>query len=233
MQCKAVLESIRQSTMSPLDPPTHIGPHIKAYYVWSHTWLIYFNNDKCVALRIHSAISNFCFIQGVYLNEVTEQRYLRVIASNDLKPTKHIQYVAKKTKAYQRIGVFFLKRCFSGFSKQKVHSLYTFLVRPVLEYETTPRSTWTIKDKSKLDKVQKRCPGICSDMITLESLEERRKFTDLVETYRFLSGSYKIDSTLLFKHPNISLQSNALKLQRNFTRTEISKSFFSNRVFDS
>ena len=56
---------------------------LNALSLWFRTWILDFNRAKCAVLRIHSAISYFCFIQGVYLNEVTEQRDLGVIVSND------------------------------------------------------------------------------------------------------------------------------------------------------
>ena len=41
---------------------------------WSRIWLLNFNETKCVVLRIKSALAYYYSMNGVYLQEVSEQR---------------------------------------------------------------------------------------------------------------------------------------------------------------
>jgi hypothetical protein len=195
---------------------------------WSRTWLLNFNESKCVVLRIKAAISFFYSMNGVYLNEVTDQKDLGVLISNDLKPSKHINTIVKKS--YQKLGMF--RRCFSGFTQEKVIILYTSIIRPTLEYASIVWSPWLKKDVQKLEKVQKRCLRLCNEEIKLEPLESRRHFTDMVETYKYLNGFYKTESALLFEHPTRQLRGHAFKLHKCSFKSDIAKHFFTNRVFE-
>jgi hypothetical protein len=136
---------------------------------WSRVWLLNFNETKCVVLRIKAAITYYYSMNGVYLEIVAEQKDLGVLISNDLHPSKHISNLVKK--ANQKIGMF--KRCFSGFSKEKITTLYQSIIRPTLEYASITWNPWTKKDIQKLERVQKRCLALCkSEDIVLESLVE-------------------------------------------------------------
>ena len=195
---------------------------------WSRLWLLKFNADKCIVLRIYAAVSYLYSLNGTYLSEETEQRDLGVIISKDLKPNKHINHII--SKANQRIGMF--RRCFSGFTEEKIKILYSSLVRPILEYAAVTWNPWYKKDILKLEKVQKRCIGLCDTNMKLQSLEERRKFTDMVETYKYLHGEYKSHWRKLFTRPAKTLRGHSLKLQKQYSRTEISTNFYSHRVIN-
>jgi hypothetical protein len=196
---------------------------------WSRIWLLNFNETKCVVLRIKSALAYYYSMNGVYLQEVSEQRDLGVLVSNDLHPSKHVHTITQK--ANQKIGMF--RRCFSGFSQEKITILYTSIIRPTLEYASVCWNPWSKKDIQKLEKVQIRCLKLCnSEAVCLESLESRRKFTDMVETFKYLHGMYKTAPSALFKHPVRELRGHSLKLYKQRTRLDASKYFFANRVFD-
>ena len=171
----------------------------------------------------------WCFaLNGVYLQEVDSQKDLGVTVSNTLSPKKHIQEIVKK--AHQKIAMF--RRCFTGFSEDKVSILYKSLIRPALEYASSVWSPYTKEDIKALEKVQKRCLRLCKDdlKLELESLEERRLKTDLVEAYKFVNGLYKTPMDKYFSLPHKDLRGHSKKLYVRRTNSKLAGHFFSNRV---
>ena len=79
-----------------------------------------------------------------------------------------------------------IKRCFTNFTEKKVTTLYQSIIRPALEYASPIWNPWYKQDIEKLEKVQRKCLQLCSNEIVLDSLDKRRKFTDCVETYKFV-----------------------------------------------
>ncbi len=157
------------------------------------------------------------------------QKDLGVTISQDLKPGHHIAQVVKK--ANQRIGM--IRRCFTDLTEKKVCILYKAIVRPLMEYGAPAWSPWHKKDIESLEKVQKRCLKLVrGKTVELESLESRRRKTDLVETYKMLNGLYKNNSDKFFSFPQRTLRGHHLKLTKRYARTDIKKFFFSNRVVD-
>ena len=98
---------------------------------WSKTWLLKFNEDKCVVLKFQfrDCIKFSYSLNGVVLQEVDSQRDLGILINNKLTPVNHIESITKK--AMQRLHL--IRRCFSRLSKEKLKTLYTSIVRPVLE----------------------------------------------------------------------------------------------------
>jgi hypothetical protein len=125
------------------------------------------------------------------------------------------------------------RRCFSGFTKDKVTILYKSLIRPILEYASTAWCPWFVKDISRLQKVQDRCLNLCAESVNLEPLIERRHRGDLIDTYKYLNNMYRTDPTNLFVKPTKQLRGHSLKLQKQRVRTDVAKYFFKNRIVDS
>ena len=159
-------------------------------------------------------------MNGVYLQEVDDQKDLGVILWNTLTPTKHIQDVVKK--ACQKIAMF--RRCFTGFDEEKVTILYKFLVHPALEYASSVWSPLT-KENMTLKKVQKRHLLLCKDDIDIESLQERRLRTDLGEAYKFINELYKTQAEKFFSLPHKDLRGHSKKLFVRCSRTKLAGHF--------
>ena len=126
-----------------------------------------------------------------------------------------------------------IRRCFSGFSKEKIHILYTTIVRPIMEYASVVWSPWNNTDKEKLEKVQRRCLRLSNEPITLQSLEDRRKETDMIETFKFRKDLYRTPSSYFFSSPQRILRGHPLKIAKQYSRVDTHKHFFSQRVVDS
>ena len=201
---------------------------LNKFAAWSKLWLLNFNAQKCVVVRLREAVRYSYSLNGVYLNHVPVQKDLGVYISNNLKPSDHITNIVRK--AYQKIGL--VKRCFTSLTAQKITTLYTTIIRPGLEYASPVWSPWYKSDINKLEKVQKKCLDLSLEPICLDSLECRRQYFDLVETYKYLNGMVKTPSDTFFKQPNRHLRGHSLKLAKDFSRTDVRKYFFSNRVID-
>ncbi len=196
---------------------------------WSKQWLLKFNASKCVALRIKNSIQYVYTLNGTYLRDVDSQNDLGVTITNDLMPSRHILNIAKKANT----RIYMIKRCFTGLTKKKLLILYKSIVRPIMEYASPVWSPWQVKDKEILQKTQDRCLRLCSENIELESLEERRKKTDLVETYKFKRGFYKTPSKTFFKDSETThLRGHSQKIFKTRSRLEVARNFFSQRVVD-
>ncbi len=201
--------------------------------VWSRQWLLRFNASKCTVMRMKNSSNQVDYkysLDGVQLAECDTQKDLGVLISNDLHPRPHITSICNKAKS--RIGMF--RRCFTGFPVTKTRTLYTTLVRPLLEYGGPTWSPWLQKDRESLEKVQRRCLRLCEEKIVLETLESRRNKQDLIETYKYLNHYYKTDPSLFFTlNHNTHTRGHSYKCFKEHSRTEIRKNFFSNRVINS
>ena len=193
---------------------------------WSLTWLLGFNASKCILLRIRDIIKYIYSINGEVIKQEHTQKDLGVLMSDDLKPAKHVEAIVKK--ANQRIGLF--KRSFTGFSSKKVSLYYKHIIRPVLEYGAPAWNPWHTKDIQLLEKTQDRCLKLSQEEIKLESLEERRKRTDLIETYKYLNGHYKTNADTFFSYTQRPLRGHSQKLYHNRCQKDPRKYFFCNRV---
>ena len=167
-------------------------------------------------------------LNGQVLKEVDDQKDLGVHISNTLLPKKHVDVICKK--ANQRIGL--IRRCFTDLTSEKVKKLYTVSIRSLLEYCSPAWSPYHKQDINKLEAVQRRCLKLATSEVDMPSLAERRNEIDLKETYKFLGNMYKSPPEAYFRSAQLQLRGHSRKLQKNFSRREVRKNFFSNRVVD-
>ena len=99
-------------------------------------------------------------------------------------------------------------------------------MRPILEKHSPVWNPRLKKDIELLDKVQRQCERLCSQSLTLQPLELRRRKADMRETYKFLHGYYKTDAGTLFSLNTRASRGHSLKLSKEHTRTEIRQQFF-------
>lgn len=201
---------------------------INNFSAWSKLWLLNFNAQKCVVIRIKESVRYFYSLNGVYLSTVPSHKDLGVYIDSNLKPSEHIRKITRK--AYQKIGL--IKRCFTSLTQKKITTLYTSIIRPGLEYASPVWSPWLKSDITLLEKVQKKCLDLSQNEIHLPTLESRRNYFDLIEVYKYLHGLVKTPSDLLFSHPTRELRGHSMKLHKEYSRTDVRKFFFANRVVD-
>ena len=144
-------------------------------------------------------------------------------------PSQHILNIVKKANS----RTYMIRRCFTGLTKKKLLTLYKSIVRPIMEYASPVWNPWQVKDKEILQKTQDRCLRLCKEHVDIESLEDRRKKTDLVETFKFKRGFYKTPSSVFFKDSHTTqLRGHSQKIFKRRSRLDVTKNFFSNRVVD-
>ena len=83
---------------------------------------------------------------------IIEEKYLRVIISKDMKPSK--QCIAARNKANRMLGL--IKRTITYKNEENITKLYKALVRPHLEYAVQAWAPFYVKDKNSMEGVQRR-----------------------------------------------------------------------------
>ena len=121
-----------------------------------------------VVLKIHSAMQYVYTLKfnGTCLSDECSQKDLGITINKDLKPATHISNIVKKANS----RIHLIRRCFSGFTKQKILTRYTSLVRLLFEYGSHVWNPWLEKDISILQKSQTRCLKLRTEPIELVSL---------------------------------------------------------------
>ncbi|MCQ7056700.1 reverse transcriptase domain-containing protein, partial [Clostridioides difficile] len=211
-------------------------------FIWSKTWGMNFNVEKCKVIHIGHNNINFPYtIDNRPLKVVSEEKDLGVIVSSDLK--FHKQCVEQCKKANRILGFIF--RHFEYKSKDIILQLYKSLVRPHLEYAVQFWSPYLLKDIDMLERVQRRAtkmiPGMRSlpyeerlKHLKLPSLAFRRLRGELIETFKILKGFDDVRKENLFNlNENNVTRNNGLKLVGKRFNTNISKNYYTNKVINS
>ena len=122
--------------------------------------------------------------------------------------------------------------------------LYQSLVRPHLEYANTAWTTTNKKERITIENVQRRATKLLPSTkqlsyperlkkLGLPSLQYRRLRSDMVKTYKIIYNIDKIECRDIFPLNNTQTRGNSLKIYKRFSRTNIRKYHFSQRVVDS
>ena len=145
-----------------------------------------FNAKKCDTLSINKSSTRLYELNNHILQEVSDNSYLGLQISNDLKWSIHINNVCKKANA--TLG--FLRRNLRNVPENCRKTAYISLVRSVMEYGATIWNPYLKRDIDKLEKIQNRairvikrdyrsrergCRTKMRKELELETLEERRK----------------------------------------------------------
>ena len=168
-----------------------------------------FNVDKCKVMHFgkNNAKAEYQMNERK-LAEITEEKDLGVIISNDLKVGKQCGKAANKGN--QILGL--IKRTVISRKKKVILNLYKTLVRPHLEYCIQAWRPHLVKDIEKLEKVQKgglpkmieECRGKSYkeriQMLGLTTLETRRVRADMLEVFKILKGYEGINGDCFFKY---------------------------------
>jgi hypothetical protein len=147
-------------------------------YSWSEDWLMLFNVDKCKVMHLGSNNPKCQYILGgQFLQEVTEEKDLGVIISNDLKVGSQC---ARATLTANRI-LGMISRTFTCKNRETILLLYKSLVRPHLEYCIQAWRPHLQKDINLLEKVQRRATRMIENFSKLSYQERlsRLKLTTL------------------------------------------------------
>ena len=180
-------------------------------------------------------------MNGSTLNSVSQEKDLGVIITGDLKPSRQCATAAARANGV--LGL--IKRNFSCFRKEIVLNLYKQLVRPHLDYAVQAWNPFYEKDKFILEQVQRRATRLIPDVshlsyhdrlqiLGLTTLELRRVRGDMIQVFKYLSGSDSLTTCSFLKVcTNTRLHGHCKKLAKCFSRLDIRKFSFSQRVVNN
>ena len=198
-----------------------------------------FNVNKCKVLNIGSKNMKSSYtMNNIQLENVSNEKDLGIIISNDLKPTKQCTEAVKK--ANKLIG--FIGRAFEYKSEKTVLTLYNSLVRPQLEYCIQFWSPYYKKDMEKLERVQRRATKMIPRLrnksyeerlaeLNLFTLTKRRLRGDLIQVYKIFKGHDNLNVEKYFTIDQLNYtRGNGHKIKGKRFQSHEAKHFFFNRV---
>ena len=206
---------------------------------WADAWQMQYNVDKCEVIHFGSKNMRVdYYLNGGRLGKGEMQRDLGVMVHQTLKVGMQVQQAVKKANGM----LAFIAKGFEYRSREVLLQLYRVLVRPHQEYCVQFWSPNLRKDILAIEGVQRRftrlIPGMSGlsyeerlDRLGLYSLEFRKLRGDLIETYKILKGLDKLDAGRLFPMLGESrTRGHSLRIRGNSFRTEMRKTFFTQRV---
>ena len=206
---------------------------------WADKWSMSFNIEKCKIM--HVGAHNPCFnytMRGVPLQVVDEEKDIGVLVHKSLKPAKHCDKISKIAGAV--LGQ--LSRNFHYRDRHIFKNLYIQYVRPHLEFASPAWAPWTERDREVIERVQKRAVAMISGMpsgmtyeqkcaeIGLETLDERRRTHDTLQTYKILNGIDRVDAAVFTTQINRARITRASANPKNlivpYARLEVRKNSY-------
>ena len=213
---------------------------------WAQDWGMKFNETKCKV--VHYGRKNLkldYYMNNVKLEKSDCERDLGVMMHSSMKPTKQCEESARKAKAV--LGM--ISRAFHYRDRKVFLKLYKQYVRCHLEYSVSVWNPWTETDIQLLENVQEKAVNMISGLtgktyreklneLKLQTLDERRKRYDMIQTYKIINGVDRMDKAHILKHVdpnrenNTRLNSFHLNLTKKTAKTTLRQHFFSNRIID-
>ncbi|BHF83480.1 hypothetical protein SprV_0902662300 [Sparganum proliferum] len=208
---------------------------------WSARWLLNFDVDKCVLLRLRTkkTIKEDDSIQyvlgGQPLLNVEEQKDLGVLMASSLKPSSQCQRAARNAI---RVLVA-LRRGFVQIDKELFGKTYGTFVRSHLEYAAQTWRPWLKKDYQRLAMATKTVKNLHHlpyktrlTELNLFSLNYRQLRGDLIQTYRIVRGrECALHFAKFFELAGTDRsRCHPFKLQRNLAHSDVPRNAFSHRV---
>jgi len=210
---------------------------------WATQNTMTFNTAKCKYMRISrkkkcSISAPSFFLNGCPLEEVPTFKYLGIIISSDLSWSQHIRGIC--SKARKIIGMLY-RRYYQYADSSTLLKLYTFLVRPHVEYAAPVWDPSTVQDIQHLESVQKFALRVSSkqwdlgysellDTCNLPTLENRRLYMKLCHLFKVVHGLCYFPPGIVLPKTNPSHYFRPYTLQQPFARTN---AFYSSFIPDS
>ena len=198
----AKLYSVSESEINRLS----LQENLNNIHQYMNQWQLRINPDKCECLHLgYNNSHEVYFLDDTQIPSVTKTRDLGVIISCDLKVRNHCNDIIRR--AYHRLRQFHL--AFSCKEQDFQLDIYKTYVRPILEYNTQVWSPYLLSDINDVERVQrfftKRLPGMWNlpylerlQILSLETLENRRIKNDLVLLYKIVYKFVDIESENMF-----------------------------------
>ena len=205
---------------------------------WAKKWKMEFNVEKCKVMHLGYNNPKNSYRMGDKVLEATEEeRDLGVLIDDKLDFGKHINTIV--AKANRVLGM--IKVSFACMNIPMFLNLYTAQVRPLLEYCVQVWSPHKRKYIKLIEGVQRRATKLVPQLrektyenrlkvLGLQRLVERRIRGDMIETYKIMTGKEKLDKRRLFTMTTLISRRHPMKIYRKYSRLDVRKYFFSQRV---
>ena len=212
--------------------------------IWAETWCMDFNTSKCKVMHIgRSNNKHAYFMNGLQLLSSDKERDIGVIINHNLKPTMQCHEAARRAATVlSQISRVFLYR-----DKKVFLQLYKQFVRCHLEFAVPAWSPWLLGDIEILERVQKRAINMITGLqgknyeeklqeLQLQTLVQRRKMFDMVQTFKIIHGYDNVDASTWFTlvGDNVDRHTRNLSYNKNLiaarSKTDTRLNFFTNRV---
>ena len=211
-------------------------------YQWANLWQLKINFDKCRCMHFgYSSIHNVYNINNVPIAVSVCERILGVYIDSSLSFSEHVFNIVKKA----RVTCNLIFNAFHFCDNQVLINLFKVYVRPQLEYASVVFSPRFLYLTDLLENVQrnftKRLTGLNKmhyidrlNICNLESLEYRRICHDLTFLYKYLHGfvEMQLQDCIVRNVHEHNLRGNVYKLIKFYSRLDIRKQFFANRVIN-
>ena len=208
-------------------------------------WLLRFHPDKCCVLKIGKANSNEYQMGNqekgtrITLKETVKEKDLGVMIDNKLSFKDHVAQAT--AKGNRMVGL--IRRSFDYLNERTFVLLFKSMVRPLLEYGNTVWQPLLKSLESEIEDVQRRATKTLSHLkdkpyaerlrtLKLPCLEHRRRRGNMIETYKFIHGHYKVLRPEFKRATTSQLRGNSYKLQKERCDTRLRANYFSNRVIN-
>ncbi len=142
-------------TNNSLEDHLKLQQDLDSHQNWANTWGMKFNASKCYIMSIHRKKQPSTFrysLNNHILEQVSQNPYLGVIISDNLKWTTHISKICKRANSI--LG--FVRRNLKHSSSSFKETAYISLVRSILDYSATVWDPYLQKDIDSLESVQRR-----------------------------------------------------------------------------
>jgi len=206
---------------------------------WEDVWQLTVSVKKCSIVSIGKIEVQLdsLHIADYHLPVHSYSIDLGITVTDDLKPCAHITAIV--AKAHQRANAIL-----RSFISRDLNSLvcgFLVYVCPLLKHNSTVWSPFYQQDIDTIERVQrkftKRLPGLSNysyaerlKLLGLHSLKRRRVYIDLTWCYKIVFGLVDLDCNEFFHFCDSQTREHAYKLCKNFSRTNIHVSFFSQHI---
>ena len=212
---------------------------------WANKWQMKFHPEKCRVLRMGSNPPPFEY--PMTENNITTtlevspvEKDLGVLVDHRLKFKQHI--TATINKGNQMLGL--IRRSFQHLDSQNMLLLYKGMVRPILEYGNTIWYPHLKQDIVATEAIQRRATKLIPELrdlsyedrlrrLSLPTLAHRRLHGDMINVYKYLHGKYSVKRHPFKMANRKTTRGHALKLQKQYSRLDLRKFFFTNRVVEA
>jgi len=217
-----------------------INDDLKKLADWANTWRVTFNASKTNFLRFsfkrRQPDLDPIFLNDTQISEVTSATNLGITLTNNLSWDNHIDKICVKTG--KRLSILSRCRCF--LPRLSLESLYISMIRPVIEYGDIIYDNTTLKNKLRLDNLQRKAAIICTGAyrhtetrsllheLAWEPLVQRRSNHKIIQIYKIINGiypNYLLELISPFHNDAYNLR-NIHRFNAKTRRTEISNSSF-------